>query len=236
MDDQKIKNIVQQELRQWDSANRFRINSMNRHIHNNVDSPFVFLPYSIYTGCVPYLYDITPGVNEANGLRIILPQDWSVYQAYESVQFTATPLTGATSGTLTKVWDNVRATGYSLFITFSISGNQFTTPVTVTNGSASVTWTDALPGDSDSVNALVLAIGQYTVIHNLGSTGYSVVATAQQGTNEKVVPVVTSLDNQFDIYWFDLSGEFKLTSFDFILMQINNKSATFPSYQTINVR
>lgn len=55
-----------------DAANRFRLTPTNRHVHNNTDAPFVFLPYQIYGGFVPYDGDVN-GVLEA-----ILPRGWTV--------------------------------------------------------------------------------------------------------------------------------------------------------------
>lgn len=72
MTDEQIKNLVRSEVGKQDSANRFRLNPTNRHIHNNTDAPFVFLPYSIYGGIVPYDGNLN-GILESS-----LPKGWTV--------------------------------------------------------------------------------------------------------------------------------------------------------------
>lgn len=72
MTDEQIKKFVVGEIAKADSANRFRLNPTNRHIHNNIDCPFVFLPYSMYGGIVPYDGNLT-GILESS-----LPKGWRV--------------------------------------------------------------------------------------------------------------------------------------------------------------
>ena len=72
MTPEQIKALIRQEMRTNDSSNRFRLNPTNRHIHNNTDAPFVYLPYQLYAGFVPYDGDV-------NGiLESILPAGWAI--------------------------------------------------------------------------------------------------------------------------------------------------------------
>ena len=50
MDEQKINNLIDKKLREYDAANRFRLAPNNRHVHNNVDAPFVYTPYAFFIG------------------------------------------------------------------------------------------------------------------------------------------------------------------------------------------
>lgn len=49
---QEIQQFVRQQIQQAASANRFQLSGIPRHIHNNVDSPFVFQPTATYVGKV----------------------------------------------------------------------------------------------------------------------------------------------------------------------------------------
>lgn len=70
--EQQIRQIAQQEISKAQASSRFQLSPTNRHIHNNVDAPFVFLPYTMYGGWVPYDGNI-------NGiLETILPKGWTV--------------------------------------------------------------------------------------------------------------------------------------------------------------
>ena len=66
MDEQKIRSIVQQELQANRSGARFGLTPIQRHIHNNTDSPFAFQPILTYTGVI--IYDGTVGS---------LPKGWT---------------------------------------------------------------------------------------------------------------------------------------------------------------
>lgn len=140
-------------MAKFDSANRFRLTPTNRHIHNNIDAPYVFLPYQIYGGFVPYDGDV-------NGiLESILPQGWKV----------------------------------------------------VYNGT-----------------------GDYSIVHNLGTLVYSFVANATQSTNQIVTPVVSTFTDELQVIWFDSAGAEQDTSFNFILLVLENNTANFPTYDTNN--
>lgn len=154
MNEQQIRQLIQQEIRGNESRSRFGIQSVPYHVHNNIDAPTVFTPYGLYAGFVP-------SDGDANSiLGCFLPSGWTL----------------STSST-----------------------------------------------------------GVYTVVHNLGTSLYAVVADASQSTNEKVAPVVApdQTGNQFTISWFRCSdGTGQDTSFTFIVMQVNNRSATSANYFT----
>lgn len=65
-------NQVKQLIAQDGNASRFRISPSNRHIHNNVDAPFVYLPYQIYAGVFPY------DIGSSGLLESILPKGWTI--------------------------------------------------------------------------------------------------------------------------------------------------------------
>ena len=65
--EKQVRDIVRQELSQANAAARFQINPIQRHIHNNLDSPYVFQPTMTYIGYVGY-----------DGSTILLPKDWTV--------------------------------------------------------------------------------------------------------------------------------------------------------------
>ena len=54
MPEEQIRALIRQEIQRSDNASRFRLNPTNRHIHNNVDAPFVFQPQVAYAG---FVYD-----------------------------------------------------------------------------------------------------------------------------------------------------------------------------------
>ncbi len=67
MNEQQIRQLIQQEIQGHASSARFGLNSIPRHIHNNLDSPYVFQPILIYIGSI----DGTGGVN-------LLPNGWTL--------------------------------------------------------------------------------------------------------------------------------------------------------------
>jgi hypothetical protein len=67
MNEQAIRALVQQEIKAHSSSARFGLNSIPRHIHNNVDSPFVFQPLLTYIGFVNY-----------DGTSLFLPKGWTI--------------------------------------------------------------------------------------------------------------------------------------------------------------
>lgn len=72
--------------------------------------------------------------------------------------------------------------------------------------------------------------GSYLITHNLGTLLYSFVASATQSTNEKVFPVVNPFDDAVEVNWFDINGAFTDTSFNFVLVQVNNKKSPLIQY------
>lgn len=75
--------------------------------------------------------------------------------------------------------------------------------------------------------------GEYTVIHNLGSSIiYSCVASAAQSTNAFAPPVISGFANEVSFTWGDISnpGAKIDTGFYFILTVVNNKDTKIPSY------
>lgn len=67
MDKQEVIALIRSEMARADSANRFRLNPTNRHIHNGTDAPFAFQPAMNYGGIV-----------QLDGLGLALPTGWSV--------------------------------------------------------------------------------------------------------------------------------------------------------------
>lgn len=66
MNPEQIRALVRQEIQANSSASRFSLNTIPRHIHNGVDSPFTFQPILTYAGSL--LRDGGP---------FILPKGWS---------------------------------------------------------------------------------------------------------------------------------------------------------------
>lgn len=154
MDKNSIVSLIKQTVAGLQSSARFQLSPNNRHVHNNVDAPFVFLPYTLYGGFVPYDPTIT-------SLESILPKGWTLRHD---------------------------ATGF------------------------------------------------YALVHNLGTSLYTCVVTATQSTNMVVSAVVSSFENEVEIGWFDSSSSPQDTSFNFILMEVTNSNASFPTYSVKNVR
>lgn len=222
----QIKALIQQEIAKSNSGTRFGLSMINKHSHSNTgaDGPYVYLPYQLFAGFVPYDGDVN-GVLES-----ILPTGWTIFHPLQSITFTGSLSVGATSGTLTTAWTDAQAALYVLTIFFS---NGDTATVTLTAGSTSVTWDTPLSSGA-TANAAVEAVGQYSIIHNLGTMLYSFVAVPAQSTNLVVSPVVSAFANQVDINWFDSSSTEQDTSFNFILMLLQGNSSSFPSYTTNN--
>lgn len=72
MDDQKIRQIVRDELTRNNNGARFGVNNIPFHTHNGIDSPSIFSPTITYTGYIPSdgLVNQTPFV--------FLPTGWTV--------------------------------------------------------------------------------------------------------------------------------------------------------------
>lgn len=50
--EQQVRQIAQQEIAKGNNSSRFQLSPTSRHIHNNVDAPFVYLPTLTYGGKV----------------------------------------------------------------------------------------------------------------------------------------------------------------------------------------
>lgn len=81
------------------------------------------------------------------------------------------------------------------------------------------------------------SVGLYRITHNLGTDFYSVTASGTQSTNEVVIPIILQFPQFFYITWFDDTGTFQEvdTSFNFILVLVNNRSESPPSYTAKNM-
>lgn len=218
----QIRQIVRGEIKKNDSGSRFGLSPIPRHIHNNVDSPYVFQPILTYSGLV------------------------GVGTAVNYVQVTATGAFagGENAATLTGAWPY--QTGQ--FTTYFSNGD--TRAVNYANGSASVTWSGGLSGAAtvdmvaDGVNAVTVNFlpigwsvefdivdGLYVITHNLGTTFYAATASAAQSTNVYAVPVISHFDNTLELKWADVAtAAATTTGFFFTLTVINNKKNTVPSY------
>ncbi len=146
MDEQKIRQMIRQEISKSDGGGRFGLKNIPHHTHNGIDSLPVFTPIFSYAGGVAY-----------DASNNVLPKGW-----------------------------------------------------TATHD----------------------ATGDYTVVHNLGTFLYGVVAIAAQSTNEIVIPIVSTFQNEFSISWFDTSDTRQNTSFNFVLTQINNRASPLTNYET----
>jgi len=217
----RIRQIIQEEIKRNQVASKFNVTSVPQHIHNNVDSPFVFQPILTYIAFIPYDGSLT------SGLEYILPTGWSIEHPVLSLSFTAAFVGGETSGTLTAAFNDKVASGYNLYIGFS---NGDVRLGNFSLGSTSVTWTGALSGAA-SADVDVEAVGQYQVNHNLGTLLYSAVVIPTQSTNIYANAVVSPFTDGVYVQWenADLGG-LADTSFYLILTQINNRKAQIPTY------
>lgn len=145
MNEQDVRALIQQEIHKTSQSGRFNVTNTQRHIHNNIDSPYAFQPILTFVGSIG-----------SDGTIFLLPKGWSA--------------------------------------------------------------------SHDDV-------GQYSIVHNLGTRQYSVVTSALQSTNVVAVPVIQPLlDNSFSINWFNTSPTIKDTAFNFLLTNVNNKSQKIPTY------
>lgn len=67
MNDSQIRQLIQSEIHKTSQSNRFNVQNQGRHIHNDLDSPYVFQPILTYIGFVGY-----------DGSVILLPTGWSI--------------------------------------------------------------------------------------------------------------------------------------------------------------
>lgn len=145
-------NQVKQLIAQDGNASRFRITPSNRHVHNNVDAPFVYLPYQVYAGVFPY--DAGAGGN----IESILPKGWTietqgtgeyvinhnlgnaqyafVATASQSLNNKAFPVIDGFQNQVAIVWFNENGTAVDTsfhFILVALQGNNGGFPTYVTN-------------------------------------------------------------------------------------------------------
>lgn len=72
MDERKIRQIIQDEIKRSNAASQFQLRDVTRHTHNGVDSLSIFSPTITYTGFVPSDGDV-------NSVPFVfLPSGWSV--------------------------------------------------------------------------------------------------------------------------------------------------------------
>lgn len=62
-----INQQIQSQIHRISQSNRFNVSNTQRHIHNDIDSPFVFQPILTYIGTIEY-----------NGSVGLLPVGWTV--------------------------------------------------------------------------------------------------------------------------------------------------------------
>lgn len=65
-DTSKIREMIQKGISEAASNNRFSLNPVTRHTHNNVDSPYVFQPIITYVGKISF-----------DGFATVLPKGWT---------------------------------------------------------------------------------------------------------------------------------------------------------------
>lgn len=66
MSSNQIQQMIQQEMHKYSQLNRFNVSNTQRHIHNNIDSPYTFQPILTYIGNI-----------SENGSVGLLPTGWS---------------------------------------------------------------------------------------------------------------------------------------------------------------
>lgn len=74
LDENRIRQIIQDEIKRNESSGRFGFKNIPFHTHNNVDSPSVFLPTITYTGFIPS--DVSLSGATTNGF-IFIPEGWT---------------------------------------------------------------------------------------------------------------------------------------------------------------
>ncbi len=119
MDEQKIrqiaKQVAQEEMRSFNSNSRFGQSPIQRHIHNNIDSPFVFQPILTYIGAI-----------NSTGVPSLLPKGWTstlITAAGPSYAYQITHNLASNSGSTTG--------GFSSFYSVVASSQRIDIPVTV---------------------------------------------------------------------------------------------------------
>lgn len=74
----------------------------------------------------------------------------------------------------------------------------------------------------------------YFVVHNLGTPFYSVLITSDGPESGPVFVATDTHPDYFQVATYNGAGTIVPTTFRFMLVQINNKAATFPSYVANN--
>lgn len=67
MDTSQIQSLIRSEVQKISQVGRFGVSNTQRHIHNDIDSPYVFQPILTYVGEIG-----------SNGTVGLLPQGWTV--------------------------------------------------------------------------------------------------------------------------------------------------------------
>lgn len=126
MNDDRIRQIIRQEIQARDAHARFQLVPIQRHTHNNVDSPYTFQPVLTFGGYVRSDGNLTKATGGviASG---VFPVGWTVtkngtglYQVNHNLgtqqyAVTAIPVDGAQFGTITsKIDDNFIFQGYNI--------------------------------------------------------------------------------------------------------------------------
>lgn len=78
--------------------------------------------------------------------------------------------------------------------------------------------------------------GQFELIHNLNTTLYSVVATANNANTAFAAATLTLSENTVFFNWYSSSNvptDYVDTDFSFILVVVNNKKTSFPTYTAL---
>lgn len=77
MDENRIRQIIQEEINGYMDRQQYNFSRIPSHEHNGIDSPVLIAPTISYIGFVPYMADPL--------LEYILPANWSV--RYDSTGF-----------------------------------------------------------------------------------------------------------------------------------------------------
>lgn len=67
MNDSQILQTIRSEIHKTSQSNKFNVSSIQRHIHNDLDAPYVFQPILTYVGRV-----------NSDGTVALLPVGWTV--------------------------------------------------------------------------------------------------------------------------------------------------------------
>lgn len=115
-DRNEMLQLVRSEIQKASSASRFQLTMTSKHIHNNVDAPFVFQPSMNYGGIV-----------QLDGVGLALPKGWTV------------TYNGTGSYTITH---NLNTTLYVAMVSPILSITLPVASVTPGDNSFEVLWTD----------------------------------------------------------------------------------------------